>query len=226
VGDGDARVLAEPLGRKRVIRARTGEECLRQLQHVVATLPQGRHGEDQDGEAMVEVLAEPSLAHRLAKIGVRRRDDQDVDRTGPRSPQGPHFAGLEDGQELGLQALREQPDLVQEERPGVRRLHQPGPRLPRVGERAPLGPEQLGLDQGRGDGRAVQIDEGAGRPGAGLVDGAGEQALTRARLALQEDRRHPPAGRQARQHALQIVADRPDRGAAAEQLPVPAGTHD
>ena len=47
--------------------------------------------------------------------------------------------------------------------------------------------EQLGLDQVRGDGAAVDGDEGAPAPGAGLVDGAGEQFLAGAGLALDQD---------------------------------------
>ena len=104
-GDGGPRIAGEPLGDERVIRAGAREECVRQLEDVVAALPQGRHREDQHGKPMVEVLSEPPLAHRVAKIAVRRRDDQDVDRAGPRAPQRPHLAGLEHGQQLGLQPL-------------------------------------------------------------------------------------------------------------------------
>ena len=55
-----------------------------------------------------------------------------------------------------------------------------------AGEGAFFVAEQLALQQARGDGRTVQLDEGTALPRAQLVQGAGDEFLARARLATNE----------------------------------------
>jgi len=98
----------------------------------------------------------------------------------------------------------------------VSSLDRPGPRLARIGEGASLEAEQLRFDQGRRDGRAVEVDEGARRAGACLVDGPREQSLAGARLALEQDRRHSMAHPEARSQALNVGQNRADRLAAPQ----------
>src|SRR6185503_12758024 len=102
-----------------------------------------------------------------------------------------HHALIDDGQQLRLERLRQGSDLVQEDGALVRGLEEPELRLPRVGERAALVAEELGLSQGVGNRRAVDVHELARRARAQAVDEAGDQALARPGLALQEDGGEP-----------------------------------
>src|SRR5207302_5949390 len=74
-------------------------------------------------------------------------------------PEPPHGALLQHLEELRLQRLGEEPDLVEEDRPAVRRLEEPRLGAPRVGERSACEPEHLGFEQRLGNRRAVHIDE-------------------------------------------------------------------
>jgi hypothetical protein len=73
--------------------------------------------------------------------------------------------------------------------------------------------EQLALEQARGDGGAVDLDEGPVAAPAGIVDGAGSQLLSRAGLAQEEDRR--VSGR----HDLDLLEDVSERGAVPDDVP-------
>ena len=85
-----------------------------------------------------------------------------------------HGAVLQDLQELGLEAVGQQRHLVEEERAAVGHLEQPGLRLVRVRECPALEAEQLGLEQGLGEGGAVDVDERLLRPWPLVVEGARE----------------------------------------------------
>jgi hypothetical protein len=69
-------------------------------------------------------------------------------------------------QELGLDACRQEADLVEEKGPAVSRLEKAGLGLARVGERAPLEAEQFRLEQRLGNGGAVHLHERPRRPGS------------------------------------------------------------
>jgi hypothetical protein len=217
--DRAAGVVAQLLRRNRVVRACASEEGLGQLQDVLASLAERGEREDEHREPVVEILAKPPLANSLTQVAVRRRNDQHVDRTASCFPQRPDFTGFDHGEQLGLQRFGQEPDLVQEQRAPMGGFDQPGAGLARVREGAALEAEQLGLEQGSRDSRAIQVDEGARRARAGLVNGPREQPLAGSRLALEQDGGHPPAGAEARQQALDARHNRPDRGTAAEDLP-------
>src|SRR5262249_8319771 len=81
-------------------------------------------------------LAEPARARRGLEIEVGRRDDPDVDRLALGRPEAPDGALLEYREELRLEALGQEPDLVQEERTPVRGLEEPPLGLAGVRDRA------------------------------------------------------------------------------------------
>ena len=95
---------------------------------------------------------------------------------------------LEHLEQLGLRALREKAYLVEEQGAPMRCLDQAGLGLAGVGERAPLEAEQLRLEQGPGNGGAVDVDERPRRAWAGAVNDPGEQALSGARFSEDQDR--------------------------------------
>ena len=84
-------------------------------EHVVAALAQGREGELEHGEPMIEVGAETPLSDRGVQVFVGRAEDGDVDGFAPRTAQPAHGALLDDLEELGLHRLGKQPDLVEED---------------------------------------------------------------------------------------------------------------
>ena len=100
----------------------------------------------------------------------------------------------------------------------ARRLEQPGLAVARVGECAPLVPEQLRFQEGLGDRRAVDVDERAGAPGARAMKGSGEEALADTRLTLDEDRGEPPAVGATLEEPPGREPEGGESGAPADQL--------
>ena len=103
-------------------------------------------------------------------------------------PDALELAVLEDAQELHLDVGGELADLVQEQRAPVGQLEAADLRPGRPGEGALLVAEQLALDEGRRQGRAVDLDEGPVPARAPVVDGVGQQLLAGARLAEEQHR--------------------------------------
>ena len=213
-----ARLLAQTALADAIVRARPLEEVIGQLHDVRAALAQRRQRQRDDGESVIEILAEAAPANRLAEVLVGRRDEPHVDGLVARAAEPAHHALLERLEELGLERLAEQPDLVEEDRPALGGLQETRLRAARVGEGAPLEAEHLGLEQRLGDRRAVDVDErpvGA-RPGA--MQHAREQPLARARLALDQDRRQPMRLALALEQAYDALAEGLDLRAVADQI--------
>ena len=120
---------------------------------------------------------------------------------------------LQHAQQLGLQLRGDVADLVEEQRPLVRQLEAADLLADGAGEGALLVAEQLALQQPRGDGRAVELDEGAALARAQLVQGAGDEFLARARFAADE---HRGAGGG---DGLDLLQNPAQGGALADDLP-------
>ena len=213
-----AGVRAEGLGGELVVGAGAGEEVLGEGDNVPRSLAQRRQPQAQHRQAVVEVLAEAALARGRRQILVGRRQDPDVHRLAPGAAEPPHHALLDDIEELGLEPLGQERDLVEKEGSAMGRLEEPRLGLPRVREGPALEAEELGLEQGLGDGRAVDLDEGAMCAGTGAVNHASKQTLARARLALNEDGREPPRVRLALQQPPDLRTDGLDSRTVADQL--------
>ena len=213
-----ARVVAEAPRRHAVVGAHAGQEVLGERDDVAAALAQRRQRHREHGQAMVEILAEAPLADGDAQVLVGRRHDPHVHGLVARGAEPPHHAVLQHLEELGLQRLRQQPDLVEEDRAAVGGLEEPGLRAPRVREGAPLEAEHLGLEQGLGDRRAVHVHERPIGARAGPVDHPREEALAGAGLALDEDRRQPPGLGGALEEPGDLLADGADARALAQEV--------
>ncbi len=220
-----ARVRREAPRGESVLRARPAEEALREEEHVLAAVAQRRKGQRHHGEAVIEVLAESSRMRRACEVLVAGRDDPDVDGLTPGAAEPPDGAVLERLEELGLERLRQETHLVQEDRPVVGRLEEAGLRMARVREGAALVAEELGLEQGLGDRRAVDVDELPGGPRPGAVEGPREQPLAHARLALDQDGRQPATLGLPLEKPRRRLADRDDPRAVPEQLGQERGCH-
>ena len=89
---------------------------------------------------------------------------------------------LQDAQDLGLRGGTQVGNLVQKQRAAVGLLELADARLHSRGH-ALLDAEEFALDQGLGQGRAVERHKGPPRPRAGEVDGLGRHLLPRAALS-------------------------------------------
>ncbi len=212
-----ARVRREALGCQTIFGAGRAQEVLREQDHVRAPLAERRQPQRHDGEPVIEILAEAPGVHRGRQILVARGDDPDVDGLGAGGAEPAHGAVLQDLQELGLEAVGQERHLVEEERAAVGRLEQPGLRLARVRECPALEAEQLGLEQGLGEGGAVDGDERLLRAGPLLVEHACEQTLAHPGLPLDEQRRQPPPIGGVLEQPSGTLPERDDAGRVAEE---------
>ena len=108
---------------------------------------------------------------------------------GPGGANRAHGALLQHAQQLDLQRQRHVADFIKEERAAVSGLNQPCVLTSGAGEGAANVAEELGFEQGLGDGTAVDGDEGCGGARAGAVDCARQQFLAGAAVAADEHAR-------------------------------------
>ncbi|MNH12972.1 hypothetical protein D3C79_725290 [compost metagenome] len=155
----------------------------------VFPLAQRRQFEPGIGQAEVQVLAKAPRFHHRRKIAMGRADHLDIHPLPPRRAQRRHFALGQHAQQPGLQVERHIADLVEEQRATVGLLQQPLHALARrPGERPGDIAEQLALDQGFGNGRAVQRDKGPCSALTLLMQLAGEDFLARPGFAEHQHR--------------------------------------
>src|SRR2546425_2857148 len=164
---------------------------------------------------MVEVGTEGAFTDGALEINSRCRDEGDVNRLSARAAEPAHRAVLENAEELALQRDRQQADFIEEERAAMSGLEQARLRLACVGESATLVAKQLRLEQGLGDGRAVDVDERPVAAGSSLMDCTGKETLTCAGLAEDHDGREAPSAGLTGEDLSYLRAYRPDSVALA-----------
>jgi len=213
-----ARLGREPLRGPRVLGARAPQEVLGEQLDVAGALAQRRQRDRDRREPVVEILAEAARAHRGGEVLVGRGDELHVERLGTRAAEPAHGALVERREQLRLQRRRQEPDLVEQQAPAVHGLEEPRLRRARVGERALLEAEQLGLEQRLGNRDAVDGDERSGRTRAPAMDRVREQTFAGSGLPLDEDRREAAGRGRRAQQTLDRRARGDDRRTSAEQL--------
>src|SRR6202795_1159296 len=188
------------------------DEVLHQGRDIFFSLAEWRHLNRDDVEPIKEILAEAAGADLLLEVLVRGGDDADVHADRLLAADTLEGLLLQDAQHLGLGLEAHVPDLVEEDRAPVRQLELAPAARDGAGEGAPLVAEELGLDQLLRHGGAVDLYEGSlGASGAG-VDGARDQLLARAALAVDQDT--PRCRRRDRD----LLAHLLDDGALADDL--------
>jgi hypothetical protein len=155
-------------------------------QDVLTPLAKGREVDGEDGEAIVEILAEPALGHCAVQIAVGGGEEADVGVERRGAADTLVLALLEDAEQLGLHGEGKLADLVQEEGAAGGELEAAALESVRAGEGAALVPEELGFDERLGQGGAVEGDEWTVGTRAGVVDGAGQHLLPGAGLAAEQ----------------------------------------
>ena len=193
-----------------------GEEVVDEQGDVVAPLAERGDRDGHDVEPVVEVLAEPALAHGLPEVDVGGGDHAHVYPHRPAAAEALDLAFLKGAEELGLQVEAEAADLVQEERAAVCELEPAGLLGEGTGEGALLVAEQLALHERLGEGGDVDGDERPPGSGALLVDGARDELLAGAALA-----RHQDGGRRRRDLRDELVDPRHLHVAADHRVDAP-----
>ena len=184
-----------------------------QSRDVVRTIPQGRQHHREYIQPVVEVVAEAAVGNHLRQVAVRGRNQPHIDLDRLRAAQALELLFLQHAEQLGLQLRGDVADLVEEQRPLVRQLETPDFLADGTGEGTLLVAEQFAFQQSRGDGGAVEFDEGTGRSRTQLVHGPSDEFLARARFATDE---HRGAGGGDR---LDLLQHPTQGGALADDLP-------
>ena len=191
------------------------QEMPRQWQDVLAPLLQRRHPKDPAGDPVVQVAAEMPALDRLRQVPVGRADQ-------PERGVAPRVAAhalvgalLDDAQQLRLQRHRQFADLVEKQRPAVRRRERAVARRHRAGERAALVAEELAARQLRHDRRAVEDDEFVSRSHSDSSSWI-ERAISSLPVPLSPISRTKAGGEAG--HLDDLAQRRAPRGADANQL--------
>src|SRR5215472_9769745 len=101
------------------------DEVADQQRNILSPLPQRRQLERQDGEPVVQVLAEGVRPDERGEVLVGGGDDADVDLEGVRPPHAFEFPFLDDPEQLGLKRRGGLGNLIQEEGPAMCFFKQP-----------------------------------------------------------------------------------------------------
>ena len=139
-------------------------------------------------EAVEQVLPEPPLKDLLLQIPVGGSNDPHVHLQGLLSTDPLKALVLQHPQNLYLHVLVDLPNLVQKDCPPICQLEAPPLSCGRPGEGSLLVAEQLTFQQALGQGGTVHLNEGLVLSGGKVVEGVGNQLLSRAALAGNQHR--------------------------------------
>ncbi len=126
-----------------------GEEIAEQNPDVLLTFAKRRDLDVHSIQPEKEVLPKYATGDQVFQVGVRRGDHAHVDRTDIVAAHAAKLALLENPKQSRLGGGRQLADLVQEDCSLVGGREETVSRRDRAGERAPLVPEELTLDQAR-----------------------------------------------------------------------------
>ena len=126
-------------------------------------------------------------ATSACEVGIGRREDAHIHAPRLRGADALELAGLEGAQQLGLQALRDVGDFVQEERAAVGHFEAAHAIALGVGERALHVAEQLAFEDALGQAAGVDRDQRARGAQRDRVQRLRDQSLAGAVLAGDED---------------------------------------
>src|SRR3989442_4358149 len=136
----------------------------------VVSLPEGRQGDRELVQAIVDILAEPAGPHLALEGHVGGGDEPQLHMDRLLASEGLHLSHLQHTQQLRLCGEREIGDFIEKKRSAPGKLELPLLSLMRAGERTLLVAEQLRLDQRVRDRAAVDADERPLAAGAQLMD--------------------------------------------------------
>jgi len=164
-------------------------EVAHQKGHVFGTLAQRRDVDGEDVEAVIKVAAEFALGDKSGEVVVGGGDNADIHADGAVAAEALELLFLKHAKEFRLEFQGKVADFVEEQRAAVGELEAANFLRKRAGERAALVAEKFGLQQPRGNGRAIDLDEGAFAAGGEIVDGAGDELFAGAGFTEDENSR-------------------------------------
>ncbi len=138
-----------------------GDEAVGEGTDVVGAVAEGGELDDDDVEAVEEVLAEGAVGDGGMEVAVGGGDEADIDLEGLRAADAHDFAVFEDAEELDLDGGGGVADLVEEEGAALGALEGPAVEGRGTGEGPFFVPEELAFEEGFAEGGAVDGDEGA-----------------------------------------------------------------
>ncbi len=177
-----------PIGHLAVAIPVVRQEMIGQKGNVFLPFAKRRQGDRHDPKPVEEIAPENAALHRLLRIPVGGGDEPHVDlRIGRLRTDPPHHAVLDHPKQLGLQGERHLGQLVQEEGAAVGGLQQAGLVAVGAGERALAVPEDLGLEQGLRQRRAVDRHHRLLGPTAVFVNQLGKDFFPGSAFPADED---------------------------------------
>lgn len=174
-------------GRDAFLEADLFHEVLGEEGNVLEAVAERGQSQRHHVEAVIQIFAEAAGGDALRQVGVGGGDHADVDVNGFRGADALELALLEDAQELGLRIQGHVADFIEEERAVVGLFETAGAGLNGSSEGSADVPEQLGFEQGFGQGGAIDGDHGEVGARAGQVDGAGGGLLSGSGFAGDKD---------------------------------------
>src|SRR6267143_6759519 len=194
----------------------TSGKLLREVPHqqwnIPLPFPQGRNVNRKNIQAKKEIRSELLLAHHRFQIAVRRGNQTRIGPKRARTSQPLELSLLQHSEQFGLQFEGNFSYFIQENRATVGHFEPPNALRDRSGECTFLVSEQLAFQQARRNGRAVQLHERFRPPWAQIMNGAGDQFLSRPRLAITQDRRV------RRRYSFHMFEDFAQRGTVSNDL--------
>ena len=182
-----AELLGAQRGGERVVgHPEIAEDAVDEERQIGGALAQRGQPDLDDREPVEQIGAEALRVDLGAEIAIGRGDDADVDRQVVVAADTTDLAALERAQELGLEREAELADLVEQDGATVRGLKHADAALVCAGERAPLVTEQLGLEEIRRHGTAIDDEERLLGARAAAVHRLGRDLLPGAGLAFEQ----------------------------------------
>src|SRR3989442_2498807 len=177
-----SRRLRDFAARAAELHAGFGEKLVRQVEDVIA-LPEGRQGDPEFVQTVIDILAEPASPYLSLEGDIGGGDDPRRHADRLLAADRLDLSLLQRTQELRLRGEGKVDDLIEEKGPPSGKLELPLLALMGSGERALLVTQELRLDQGVRDCAAVDRDERLLAPGTQLMDRASDELLAGAGLA-------------------------------------------
>src|SRR5690606_7795247 len=181
---------------------RVVEKVSREEGQLTPSIPQRQQGNGRATQAIEEVLAETARPHLLLESPMGGAHDAEIDFTFHRRADPAELLDLQDAQQARLRSEGEFPHLVEEHGASIGGLKEADACVGGTGERPPLVPEELALEQALRKRSTVHGDEGAVRTPAPMMNREGRMLLADARLTRDED------GKLARSKTTKQLVDR------------------
>src|SRR5690606_14292529 len=164
------RLLLDHFRFQPVTPCQTIDQMQRNNRDIFAPVAKGWNVYEDNGQAVVEVLAKLMLGHPRQQVLVRCGNDTYVYRYRTVTTNARDLVLLKGAEDLGLSGQAHVADLVEEERTAIRLFKLADPLLRRTGKRALLVSEELTLYQFRRDCRAIHFHQGSPLSGGFLVN--------------------------------------------------------